>query len=113
MNTMPNSGPIITQAGSKPRRWRFADFRATGRWVEDLGAELNDKYLEGTGGRMYAGCCWIAYTAVAPRGEHWCVTIGNRSWSGTLLRMEKMLFLWAAIECHPDGRTPAAVERSF
>ena len=108
-----NSGPIITTKSAPKRRWRFADFRATGRWVDDIGVELQDGCLMGMGGRLYGGRCWISYDPAGEPGQRWATLIGRTDWIGTLLRMEKMLFLWAAIECRPDDCDPLRVIRSL
>lgn len=76
-------------------------FRATGRDVADLGAEVGEEFFEGlTAGRVYLteGGPYIERD-----GDKWALTIENQSWAGEELAMlEEHLFDWCQTSGHLD-----------
>ena len=69
-------------------------FRATGRDVVDLGAEIPGQDLEGQSGRIYHGG---AYLMLQVDGQ-WSLILGNEEYWEPLWALEERLYLWARDE---------------
>lgn len=82
-------------------------FRATGRDVPDLGAELPGMDLDGTAGRIYLheGGAYIErweddrHGVAPPNGPTWLLTLGRDQYDGDLPKLEQLLFDW----CRDEG----------
>jgi hypothetical protein len=81
-------------------------FRATGRDVADLNAELPDMGLDGTSGRIYLheGGAYIErweddrHGVAPPNGPTWLLTLGRDQYDGDLPKLEELLFDWCTAE---------------
>jgi hypothetical protein len=69
-------------------------FRASGRDVIDLGAEIPGMDLDGQSGRIYHGG---AYLMLQVDGQ-WSLIIGNQEYWEPRERLEQRLYLWAKDE---------------
>lgn len=67
-------------------------FVASGVDTQDIGVSIQDDSYKGDVGRIYLGCLFIVKGKA--EGEWWTV-IENTQPSGTLHRMESVLFDWA------------------
>lgn len=70
-------------------------FRASGRDVANLGAELDDECVDGVPGRVYAH---EAGPYIERFGEGWLLTLGNCQFEEPLADLEARLYDWAVSE---------------
>lgn len=76
----------------------LAQFRASGRDVEDLGAEITGMDLEGVPGRIYSH---EAGPFIERHGDEYSLILGNEQWVGPLSnlpKLERLLYDWARSE---------------
>lgn len=81
----------------------LAEFRATGRDVDDLNDHINGMGLEGRPGRVYGDLFierWAddRFGAAPPGGPTWLLTLYSDQEHGELERLEELLFDFAKTE---------------